>query len=337
MNEAPVAGTLDWLNMSPPSWKPSIWETHLNACKTPPKKIDIINTSEDLKFSEKYKYKKLSKYIGLLGSTRMVAPFTYVGVEIELEHCNMHSNIPSTWNKVEDNSLKLDGMEYVTRPIQVKYLEVELLRLFNGVRGSKPTSRCSVHIHLNVRDFTLVELEKFLILYLIFERSLYRISGDRWCNNFCVPLYNYPVLIKSTLHNLSKGVFNEEWYKYHGLNISPIFGGESSKLGTIEFRHLRGTKDIGLILLWINLIVSLKIAAKRLDVVHLEQLALHINDVSDYNNLSDRVFQVHSNAIKNQPTFKEDMEMCIAQLKYCLFKCEEGGSVEIPITKQGVR
>lgn len=289
------------------------------------------------KFSDRYKYRPLSKYVGLFGKTPIVAPSTFVGVEVELEYCTDKSKIPSTWVKIVDSSLKIEGIEYVTRPIQVKYLEVELIRLFKGIPHSKPTTRCSIHVHLNVRDFTLEELEKFLILYLIFERSLYRVSGDRWHNNFCVPLYNYPISVKEMLHSLSKGEFYNSWFKYYGLNLSPIFGGESSKIGTIEFRHLIGTKDINHILLWVNLITSLKIAAKRMNIVQLKQRIIDMNNTSDYNTLVEEVFRSHSTVIKEQPTFKDDVEMCITQLKYCMPIKNTVISVEIPIINQGGR
>jgi hypothetical protein len=183
----------------------------------------------------------------------------------------------------------------------------------------------------------LEELEKFLILYLIFERSLYRVSGDRWHNNFCVPLYNYPINVKEMLHSLSKGEFYNSWFKYYGLNLSPIFGGESSKIGTIEFRHLIGTKDINHILLWVNLITSLKIAAKRMNIVQLKQRIIDMNNTSDYNTLVEEVFRSHSTVIKEQPTFKDDVEMCITQLKYCMLIKDINISIEIPIINQGGR
>lgn len=319
--------TMMWGVPPPPPTMPDIFGTMGISKEMTPKKV-----SKSLKFSDRYSYKPLSKYIGLLGNTPMVSPPTYVGVEIELEHCNFDNKIPPTWDKVEDPSLKIGGMEYVIRPIQVKYLEVELLRLFRGIPESKPTIRCSTHVHLNVRDFTLEELEKFLILYLVFERSLYRVSGDRWNNNFCVPLYNYPMAIRQLFMYLSKGKFCEEWYKYFGLNLSPIYGGESSKIGTVEFRHLRGTKEIGLILLWVNLIVSLKRAAKRMDIAHLKQRIINMNTTSDYNVLVDEVFYEHTHTLKEQPTFKEDVEMCIAQLKYCMDIKNTNIEIEIPIT-----
>lgn len=262
-----------------------------------------------------YKYKPLSKYIGLMGNTSVRAGTTFIGVEIELEKVDLRSKIVNTWAMVTDNSLKDNGQEFVTIPIQFKYLEVELQRLFDGVKTCKASSRCSVHVHINARDFTLKELKTFMALYMVFEKSLYNYSGNRWNNNFCVPLTFYPDEVVNFLDGLDEGYIRENWHKYFGLNISPIFGGESTKIGTIEFRHMVGTTDIPYILNWINLIVSLKITAKKMPYVELADHLKNMNTTSSYYWLAEQVFREYRSLITGQPTFKEDVEFCVTRTK----------------------
>jgi hypothetical protein len=110
------------------------------------------------------------------------------------------------------------------------------------------------------------------------------------------------------------------WYKYSGFNLSPIYGGESKKTGTIEFRHMKGNTDIQNILNWINLIVSLKITAKKHHYEAIEHLLLRMNTTSEYHWLAEETFKTSSTLITSQPTFKQDVEMCIAQTKKVFLK-----------------
>ena len=268
--------------------------------------------------SQLYKYKSLKPYVGLEGSIPIKNKDVYVGVEIELEGVHGYYDV-GTRHFMEDHSLKINGAEFVTIPIRMRYLEVELRRLFGGFTISTPTvsSRCSTHVHVNVRDMTAKQVINMVMLYMIFERSLYRISGDRWNNNFCIPLCMATTTVKGFFD-----VWDEPkmwgWYKYMGLNISPIWGGESSRIGTVEFRQLHGTLSVEEIIQWCNLITALKRAAQEFDQ---EELLAHIrtmNTTSGYGWLVKEVFGKHSRLLTDQPTFVSDVEECISILKACL-------------------
>lgn len=276
------------------------------------------------------KYKPLSRYKGLTGSLPIVGGFTYIGLEVELENIPRyvgHNVSSSTWNVTEDGSLKLQGKEFVTIPIKFSYLETEIRRLFSGLKSPSASSRCSVHVHINVREMTLDELSAFIILYLIFERSLYRFSGDRWNSNFCVPLYSAPKYPTEVLTSIATGRWLQKplvdyvhWFKYLGLNLCPIVGIDGSGAqGTVEFRHLKGTTDVNLIINWINLIISLKLASKKYDLDTLKGLLFQMNSDSSYTGLTDSVFGKYANFILDQPTFKKDIEDCISVAKKIVF------------------
>lgn len=272
------------------------------------------------KLSSFYEYKRLSRYEGLHGVIPIRAPTTYVGVELELEKVSLKNNPPSSFTMVNDGSLKLSGKEFVTVPIRFCYLEQELNRLFSSIGKPLISSRCSVHIHLNVRDFTQQELYRFILLYLIFERSLFNFSGGRDNNIFCTPLFSYLPMVKQEVNRLREdgGITRMEWKKYYALNLNPIWGNGdegSSRLGTVEFRHMAGTTDVTRILDWISLIVSLKIAAKKFTT---EDLLVHIstmNTTSGYNWLVREVFRDWCKHLITQPTFKRDVEAGILMAK----------------------
>lgn len=273
-----------------------------------------------IKLSDLYTYKNLSAFGGLMGKTPVVHGGVYVGVEIELEHCLLKT-VPRSFSVENDGSLKEKGKEFITIPIKVKYLEIELIKLFEGLMEYKSTQRCSTHVHINVRDLTLQQLELFITLYIIFEKSLYRYSGNRYTSNFCVPLSHALDYAVDFISCLKRGYIKEDWKKYFAFNLSPIFGGESGKLGTIEFRHLKGTDDVPYIVNWINLITSLKIAAKKINYDIFVQELKPMNTTSSYNKLAMEVFKDYSGLLTEQIEFKDDVEEGVTLAKQVLLSC----------------
>ena len=289
-----------------------------------------MENQKDWQIKSLTKYKPLSRYIGMTGKIPVVAGYTYVGVEVELENITKteYSAISgSTWKQHEDGSLKVKGREFVTVPIRFKYLEVELNRLFSGLKNPHPSSRCSIHVHVNVREMTAKELASFILLYSIYERIFYRLSGNRWDSNFCVPLYaakEYPSrMLKFLIENRKPSCMEDvpQWYKYYGLNLCPIFGFDgSSKQGTVEFRHHKGSIDTKEIINWINLITSLKQASKRIDLATILGMLLEMNSDSSYISLTQSIFGKYADKILNLPTFKDDIEGCITSTKQIVFE-----------------
>lgn len=297
------------------------------------------NKGDEVQIKSLFKYKGLSRYMGIEGEIPIVGGYTFIGLEVELENIskdNVENLSKSTWTSVVDGSLKNKGREFVTIPIRFRYLEVELKRLFSGLISPVTSSRCSVHVHINVRDMTTDELASFIVLYSIFERALYRFSGDRWDSNFCVPIQASPSYPCRLLQSLKLTPHNTQivWYKYMGFNVCPIFGLDGSdRIGTIEFRHLKGTMDINLIINWINLIISLKIAAKTTSLSYLERILLQMNSDSSYTTLAESVFGGLSPLILEQPTFKRDIETCITSTKKILLPPSKTEEIIIDIPK----
>lgn len=226
-------------------------------------------------FSETFSYKPLNDYSGLMGRHKLASGNTYIGIEVEAEKVTRAAPFPPSWVLTEDGSLKIRGAEFYTVPIKLKYLEIELSRLFTRLKDADFSSRTSIHVHVNARDFTLKELHSFLLLYCLYEKSLFLMSGDRRNNNFCIPIFDslhHAEKVVNLLTGMTKENDNPElimsvpWSKYLALNLLPLYGGDGvSRHGTIEFRHMKGNNNIPLILNWCNVIVRLKKTAKSIN------------------------------------------------------------------------
>lgn len=215
-----------------------------------------------------------------------------VGVEVELENIVFFRNgnynitpyinslpVPTTfWNFVEDGSLR-EGTEFIFKgPMVGANITSALdemdtfLKVYR--RNGKPvkvTDRCSVHVHLDVRDLNESQLNNLILIYLSVERVIFQyINPLRLKNNYCRPLsdssFKYTLndmLSQAKDKNLSSlcHVVKRDCDKYSALNVLPI-----TKFGSIEFRHHHGTTNVSDIKDWINIILSLKVISRSLSI-----------------------------------------------------------------------
>ncbi len=246
-----------------------------------------------------------------------------IGIEIEIENIRstLCGNLDYYWAEDEDHSLRNYGREYKSIPMrayQIPY-SIEYLKQLLSISNPKYefSNRCSVHVHLNVRDFTMEQLACFLILYCVFEKHFFHIAGTKRENNiFCVPLWTTDYL--PNLKKLVKPESYKTWHKYLALNCGCIFGSEHNKdFGTIEFRHLYGTLDTKILYPWINSIIALREASSKYKLDELVEEIITANTTSQYLYWYDTIFQ----DLKISPALvtKKDHEYGISNLKQNLF------------------
>ena len=219
-----------------------------------------------------------SDFINNEPSDQLVLPTCFVGVEIEVEgirqalpaverqrktYLQYNDNI--LWEVKNDGSLRTNGKEFVSKKLCGKQLVTALLDIdqFLGALRPKPTwSRCtSVHVHLDVTDLTVPELMYLIGTYILVEDLLFDIAGPDRKDNFYCMAYSASEDLQQLLGNLWEQRDNDlsvirqitEFPKYSALNI-----GAARTFGSIEFRHHHGTHDADTILLWVNIIMSLK-------------------------------------------------------------------------------
>ena len=133
--------------------------------------------------------------------------------------------------------------------------------------GESPTfgDRTSTHVHLDARDMDADELHNFILVYMLVERVLFNfINPERKKNNYCRPITdsNFKYVISKlretndTAHIIE--AVQHETDKYSALNIKPTY-----TYGSVEFRHHHGTHDLSKIYDWINIILAIRLAAKK--------------------------------------------------------------------------
>jgi hypothetical protein len=247
-----------------------------------------------------------------VSSIRLAEKNTYLGIEVETENVTYWDDHYSPyWRMVEDGSLRNNGREFVTVPIKAYRVENALTTLFKNQLNKDIdfSERTSIHVHMNVRTLTLAQLQAMILLYLVFEKALFRyVNPERYTNIFCVPLNEttFAQKLKDLFH---QNTLNLSWSKYTALNLCPIF-----EKGTIEFRHLHGTKDVEEIVNWINLLLCLKKMALMKSPEYIWEKVKNLNTTSQYHEFANEVFG-HWISQLEEKNLIQDMSSCITYVK----------------------
>lgn len=281
---------------------------------------DII--AYEYKLDSAYSRGILNKSLGeLLQTVKMPLPEQYLGVEIEVEHIPYPDRIRercdySFYHITNDGSLRNNGVEIITKPTQARCIETLLRAIYAALPQKADFSpRTSIHVHMNIRDLTFSELTGVIYTYIAVEKLLYNFVGTgRNKSIFCVPIQetDLPMCLPNFLG--TKNTRHLGWFKYTGMNLLPI-----SKLGTIEFRHLHGTHDVGLILKWISILQHIFAYAKNNKVEKITENLLSINTTSAYRVFVEEIFKeltpdlLYSN-------FDRDLEQGVSYLKTYVFQ-----------------
>lgn len=234
------------------------------------------------------------------GEERVVSETVPIGIEVEVERCNLEEMIDGDhpfhtfWRVIEDNSLRNNGREFVSYPITGNRIPVALTLLRDVLKAHYPqhefTSRTSVHIHVNCRHLTQEQFCSLILLYLVLEPVFYyfadKTKEKRSQNNFCVPVefskftLKLPQIIEALKTNNGKNavkLINNHWRKYSGFNLLPM-----KTQGTVEFRHLTGTIDVPFLMRWINMILRLRKYALDNPIDSVLKSIFELNTISSY-------------------------------------------------------
>lgn len=225
-----------------------------------------------------------SKNIPLLPG-KVFDPTVEVGIEVEVE--NIGGNIPLStgfWQMKGDNSLRNNGAEFVSIAVKGDQLHWALSELHWVLPQTAVYSqRTSVHVHMDMQGMTPEQIASITLVYLTVEKVLYRWVGhDRDKNIFCFPLHELPLVdtLFSRLENVAtKGNVQGSETRYSGLNFTPL-----TTFGTLEFRQMHGTGDMGRVLTWVNLLQRIRAYAlsKSKDQLIAELLQLNTNSMYGY-------------------------------------------------------
>ena len=257
----------------------------------------------------------------------------WYGIEVEMEDCKYILSMPYpeyAWRIESDGSLRNSGAEFVSSPMQLPDAVNALSWLYSSydvlTNGRRPnfTWRTSTHIHMSTRHMSEEEFMKFLLLYLIFEKSLFRYCNEtRRDGNFAVPLLESEEFLIQFFHNLKRidrakpGNIDfknllTHWDKYSALGAFRL-----KDLGTLEFRHLEGTADMDKIVAWLCLINSLYLSSMSMKLEQIKEVILQLNTVSTYSEFKDTVFREYSQYLSCMK--REDLIDSVCKIKEGMF------------------
>ena len=190
-------------------------------------------------------------------------------VEIEAEGTRLPVELDKYWSVHNDGSLQagFEAKEYVMRgPTNLEGVK-EALDYLDSVYKSnrttvKETMTSGVHVHVNVQDYTPKELFTFMTTYFILEELLIKFCGDhREGNHFCLRAKDAEWIIDELVDSARThkfGNLKNDNIRYCSLNPCSLF-----KYGSIEFRAMRGTRDLDAIYTWVKILDRVRLSAKN--------------------------------------------------------------------------
>ena len=188
-----------------------------------------------------------------------------VGIEVEMElrrPLNGLEMFDGAWRIEHDGSLKVNGNEFVLKkPIIFSSVTETLDTLKSCLAHNKvsilPSIRAGVHVHLNMQQSTLKQVFNFLACYYPMETALTRFCGNgREGNLFCLRARDANGVIQTLEQVMKTGdiaYLDTDDLRYSALNLRSLFN-----YGTLEFRALATTPDLGLIPIWCQMIEKIK-------------------------------------------------------------------------------
>lgn len=253
------------------------------------------------------------------GTEVIASPEALVGIELEIEGWQWDRRLPG-FSFTDDGSLRNNGIEAVSTPIRLMHAP-GLLRSFFAtfpVTEANYSERCSIHVHMNVLDFTFEQLATLALLYQTLERVLFAwVGNDRDKSIFCVPWSQ-----SGTNYRLVSNMMNEphhairRWQKYTALNLAPV-----QTQGTVEFRHLHGTNDQALITNWLRVIGRLRAYAVANPLEKVKDQLLNMNTVSNYGQWLEDVFQQEAAMLRSEK-LDTQLSLGVVDTKFMLIQPE---------------
>lgn len=242
-----------------------------------------------------------------------VASRELIGIEVEVENYTPKvGTLNKVWQVTNDGSLRNNGAELITRPIEAIHAPMMLNYLFEEFLDAKRCCfgpRTSIHVHVNVQDLTRAQAVDFILMYAAYEQLFYKFAGrGRQKNVYCVPLADCDLLVNLIDYGETR---DRQWSKYTGLNTLPI-----SEYGTIEFRHMHGTINVHKLATWINLICKLKEYIKRTSTATIRSMIAEMHDGFDFGALAADIFGEHAQALH----YEGPQELNYVQVKQALTK-----------------
>lgn len=164
-----------------------------------------------------------------------------IGIELELEG-NCRWPEVQGWRRESDGSLR-NGIEYIFDGPQMGQEAEDSIHnmgiTLSDLNGLAPSFRCSTHIHMDVKDLEVDQVEKLVLAYMMLEPVMFdHCSMERRFSNFCTPMFintEMTSMFSRLFRNAGEERFKvhnmAHWPKYSALNLKPM-----TEYGSVEFR-----------------------------------------------------------------------------------------------------
>lgn len=176
-------------------------------------------------------------------------------------------NLGEFYKVVGDGSLRDGGIEMIFKePLMGEQLQDAIARMCRDPQECplSQTYRTSIHVHIDARDMEIEHLKSALLIYAMVESGMFAFVGqDRDSSNYSVPWYASTRHLREIADSLfcarnGAGIRDKiaRIQRYGALNINAL-----RKYGSLEFRHLGQTLDLGTINNWVSGCMHIKRAA----------------------------------------------------------------------------
>lgn len=235
-----------------------------------------------------------------------------VGIEIEVEGKRLpYDKVKRKYWRVEsDGSLRGEGIDtacefVLAEPMSLVKAKEALSHLDEAYAANKSkvndSPRAGVHVHVNCQRLTLLELYNFITAYLIFENCLVSFCGpDREGNLFCLRAKDAEYLIYSLCRALETGDYRRtlstDELRYASMNVRAL-----GCYGSLEFRAMRGTRDMDRIALWAEMLVNLRDSAAKFQ--NPVEMIMESSE-GGFEALAEKLFGENASVIYSQPDWQ---------------------------------
>lgn len=219
------------------------------------------------------------------------------GIEIELENCRRMDRYgqPSMWTVEGDGSLRNAGMEFKSnRDYSLSDAKISLSYLHDFLVGSEieaeANPRCGVHVHMDVRDMSHVQIYNLMCNYSMIEPTFFAyvntFGDDREGSHFCVPYYHTKERVASLMHAFKDYNLDTIQYlgrKYMALNMLPYLS-----FGSVEWRQFPTVLPVTQIIPWLDILDTFKERSK-LGVFTEDEVQPWLDEVFPHLSTEDRI------------------------------------------------
>lgn len=235
-----------------------------------------------------------------------------VGIEVEVEGTSLPYDKVSRkyWRVESDGSLRGGDLDrccefVLAEPMSMDKAREALTHLDEAYTKNKSkvtdSPRAGIHVHVNCQRLTMLELYNFITAYLIFENCLVSYCGDdREGNLFCLRAKDAEYLIYTLCQALEdksfRRTFATDEVRYASMNVRAL-----AQYGSLEFRAMRGTRDMARIALWADLLVNLRDRAQQYE--NPVEMIMESSE-GGFDLLASKLFGDYAHIIADQPDWQ---------------------------------